>query len=214
MRKKSVLFMTVITLGAGALLFGGSAAATDTHVVQGLLPLEEQAEFLSEAAEDMSEAAGEGGSADVVFFSKEMEDAIASMSVEEIQEKVEAVTELLSSPEVRELLEYEEVRDLAETVLKRVLDLAVNEPELTSKVLETLGVSKEGVYLYLKLSQTGGEAAEVVSRITESEEGRQVLDKAQELASDEKVRSLLGNWYQDLLGEGQPEAVTEEAMSE
>ena len=214
MRKKSVLFMTVITLGAGALLFGGSAAATDTHVVQGLLPLEEQAEFLTEAAEDMSEAAGEGGSADSVFFSKEMEDAIASMSVEEIRESLDAVTGLLSSPEVRELLEYEEVRDLAETVLKRMLDLAVNEPELTSKVLETLGVSKEGVYLYLKLSQTGGEAAEVVSRITESEEGRQVLDKAQELASDEKVRSLLGKWYQDLLGEGQPEAVTEEAMSE
>ena len=214
MRKKRVLFMTVIMLGAGALLFGGSAAATDTHVVQGLLPLEEQAEFLTEAAEDMSEAAGEGGSADSVFFSKEMEDAIASMSVEEIRESLDAVTGLLSSPEVRELLEYEEVRDLAETVLKRMLDLAVNEPELTSKVLETLGVSKEGVYLYLKLSQTGGEAAEVVSRITESEEGRQVLDKAQELASDEKVRSLLGKWYQDLLGEGQPEAVTEEAMSE
>ena len=214
MRKKSVLFMTAMALGAGVLLFGGSVAATDTHVVQGLLPLEEQAEFLSEATEDMSETAAESGTGDFELFTKEMEDTIASMSIEEIRENVETVTNLLSSPEVQDLFQYEEVRDLAETVLERGLELAVNEPEMTSKILETLGVSKEGVYLYLMLTQKGGEAADLVSQFSESEEGKQILDKVQELASDEQVNSLVNQWYKDLLSEGQPEALTEEAMSE
>lgn len=214
MRKKSVLFMTAMALGAGVLLFGGSAAATDTHVVQGLLPLEEQAEFLTEATEDMSETAAESGTGDFELFTKEMEDTIASMSIEEIRENVETVTNLLSSPEVQDLFQYEEVRDLAETVLERGLELAVNEPEMTSKILESLGVSKEGVYLYLMLTQKGGEAADLVSQFSESEEGKQILEKVQELASDEQVNSLVNQWYKDLLSEGQPEALTEEAMSE
>jgi len=204
MKKKLTLFAAMMTVSFAVLPAGAVALAGDAGDLSNVfVPFEKVTEAWGG---DTMPGEDEGGDS---YYNQEMEDVIASMSPEEIMECVNSVTSILMSDEVQDLLKYPEVKDLAQTVMERMLDMAVTEPELTSEILETMGVSREAVYLYVKIVEETNMTGSALTEFAGSEGGQQVIKKAKELASDEQVRSLLNTWYTDLLGDNSAESMSE-----
>ena len=111
------------------------------------------------------------------------------------QDQLEAdllrVTAFIESEEVQHYLEMEEVQELLEVLIARGMRLALEEPELTMQVLETLGVEEAYINLYQSWVGTDGVSVESIQAFRRSEAGQMLTLYLEENLKDEESQKLL-----------------------
>ena len=137
-----------------------------------------------------------------LIISDPVKDAIASMSSEEFAENAQMIESLLRNPDVQELLKYEEVRDLAATLLRDAANFAVEDPDLTGKILETMGVNKNVIFVFYAVLQTieaNKEAKGDFQEFLDSEEGKKLINTLLENLDQETIDQLLVGFNEALV---------------
>lgn len=125
--------------------------------------------------------------------------ALAAMDQSEVAEYAKLIESVLRNPDFQDLLKYEEVRDLLMTLLKNVLSFSEEDPELTAKILETLGVDERAVYVFYEILQTYGENKETIDSIAsylETDEGKQLTNAILENFDQEEINQMLDDFNQ------------------
>ena len=89
---------------------------------------------------------------------EELKKLLDEIDLEAIAEAAVLAESVLESDEFRSLISYQEVKELGEVVADRIIDFVVEDPELTGKILITLGLKET----------TAGAAVDAIKLISSS----------------------------------------------
>ena len=162
-------------------------------------PLTEAAEdaFLGEVTHGVIDALStkDADSANpLLLLPEDVRQTLNSLDAEEITSYVIMIDRILKNPDFQSMMQYDEVRDLIVTLVHNGLNMAQEEPEMTTKILTTLGVDKRIIAIFFVILQERAgnpEAAEMLSEFMKSEEGAQMINQVLQILDTETVEKLM-----------------------
>ena len=116
---------------------------------------------------------------------------IPGASAEEIQEYIEMIQALLENEDFRSLMSYDEVWDLAIYAGENLAEMAVEEPELTRKVLETLEVNEMVIRITMGLIDHKEQIAQALNELDIQWQSGEAAELLEDLAGNQELRTGL-----------------------
>ncbi len=190
-------------IGAVALTLFLTAAAGSVPSMAHEAVTEAMTETVSEAA------AADSGAADIdqdqIFddmlallqkipadkFSALLAEYIPGASAEEIQKYIEMIQALLENEDFRSLMSYDEVWDLAIYAGENLAEMAVEEPELTRKVLETLEVNEAAIQITMGLIDHKEQIAQALNELDIQWQSGETAELLGDMAGNRELRTGL-----------------------
>ena len=190
-------------IGAVALTLFLTAAAGSVPSMAQEAVTEAMAETVSEAA------AADSGEADIdqdqIFddmlallqkipadkLSALLAEHIPGASAEEMQEYIEMIQALLENEDFRSLMSYDEVWDLAIYAGENLAGMAVEEPELTRKVLETLEVDEAAIQITMGLIDHKEQIAQALNELDIQWQSGEAAELLGDMAGNRELRTGL-----------------------
>ncbi len=123
----------------------------------------------------------------------EMREEVMSMSFEELEMYAKQIAAVISNPDFQALFEYEDVRELIVMIIKNSLNFAQEDPDLTSEILETMGVDRGAVIVFFALldaQQNQDGVTENVLNFVSSEQGAELMSIISESIDDEQTAAM------------------------
>jgi hypothetical protein len=120
-----------------------------------------------------------------------------SLDEETIREYALIIDRILRNPDFQSLMQHQEVQDLISLLIQNGLKTAQEEPELTTQVLETLGLDSRVIALFyevLKVYENNSETAQKVQDFMQTEEGRTLLNTILATFTPETIETLLQSY--------------------
>jgi len=131
---------------------------------------------VSYCAEDLNETQAVTGISAITELGEEaviaVKDYLEDLDEEdlaELKKNIEAIRAMLTSESFRSLISYTEVQDLIILALLKAEDLMVEDTQLTSKVLVTLGIEEKYADMILKIIQIAAYSREELEKSTGSD---------------------------------------------
>lgn len=123
----------------------------------------------------------------------EMKEELASLDMNEIMEYSVMIQKVLTNPDFQSLLQYDEVQRLLSTLMDNALNFAKNDPALTKKILETLGVDEKLVLVFYGVLEAirSGAVTEDIDRLLQSEEGQALVEIIVQNVKPEQIEMLV-----------------------
>ena len=116
---------------------------------------------------------------------------IPGASAEEIQEYIEMIQALLENEDFRSLMSYDEVWDLAIYAGENLAGMAVEEPELTRKVLETLEVNEAAIQITMGLINHKEQIAQALNELDIQWQSGEAAELLGDMAGNRELRTGL-----------------------
>lgn len=116
---------------------------------------------------------------------------IPGASAEEMQEYIEMIQALLENEDFRSLMSYDEVWDLAIFAGENLAEMAVEEPELTRKVLETLEVNEAAIQITMGLIDHKEQIAQALNELDIQWQSGEAAELLEDLAGNQELRTGL-----------------------
>ena len=116
---------------------------------------------------------------------------IPGASAEEIQEYIEMIQALLENEDFRSLMSYDEVWDLAIYAGENLAGMAVEEPELTRKVLETLEVDEAAIQITMGLIDHKEQIAQALNELDIQWQSGEAAELLGDMAGNRELRTGL-----------------------
>ena len=120
-----------------------------------------------------------------------------SLDEETMREYALIIDRILRNPDFQSLMQHQEVQDLISLLIQNGLKTAQEEPELTTQVLETLGLDSRVIALFyevLKVYENNSETAQKVQDFMQTEEGRTLLNTILTTFTPETIETLLRSY--------------------
>ena len=143
---------------------------------------------------------GADGSIPMELLPEDIQQTLQSLDAEEITEYAIMIERILKNPDFQSMMQYDEVRDLLVILIRNSLDMAAEEPELTSKVLETMGVNRNLIlffYMILEAS-SNSEVPGEIQQFLLSDEGHELMGLISKTLDPETMKDLM-NVYQEAM---------------
>ena len=140
----------------------------------------------------------------VQLLPEDVRETLNSLDAEEIKSYAIMIDRILKNPDFQELMAYDEVRDLLVTLVHNGLNIAHDDPLMTTKILTTLGVDKRLIVVFFALLEElegNQEATEALSEFVRSQEGAQLVNRILETLDDETIEKLLEE-FRGTMGDG------------
>ena len=121
---------------------------------------------------------------------------LESLDYKEVSDAVMLIEKILLSDDFQSLFSYDEVRDLTITLIHNSLDFAYQEPELTNRILETLGINRRVIlvlYGLLESREQNKYITEGIRLFLESDQGNDLIDLLMKYFNEEDLSLLLKN---------------------
>ena len=121
---------------------------------------------------------------------------LESLDYKEVSDAVMLIEKILLSDDFQSLFSYDEVRDLTITLIHNSLDFAYQEPELTNRILETLGINRRVIlvlYGLLESREQNKYITEGIRLFLESDKGNDLIDLLMKYFNEEDLSLLLKN---------------------
>ena len=169
MKRKRTTAVLLAVMVSAAGVFTCAAGEPGTEAV-----LEEE---ISEAA-DMAyaDAADAAGAALALYLrssgGEELASYLSSVDTEKLAEYLELFVVLTQNEDFQSLMDYQEVQELAEALIQKAAEFAVEDPQLAEKILVAMGVDEAYASSVLELIADHPEVLEEVGTLAASEEGR------------------------------------------
>lgn len=116
---------------------------------------------------------------------------IPGASAEEMQEYIEMIQALLENEDFRSLMSYDEVWDLAIYAGENLAEMAVEEPELTRKVLETLEVNEMVIRITMGLIDHKEQIAQALNELDIQWQSGEAAELLGDMAGNRELRTGL-----------------------
>ena len=116
---------------------------------------------------------------------------IPGASAEEMQEYIEMIQALLENEDFRSLMSYDEVWDLAIYAGENLAGMAVEEPELTRKVLETLEVDEAAIQITMGLIDHKEQIAQALNELDIQWQSGEAAELLGDMAGNRELRTGL-----------------------
>ena len=208
--KKKVWCLPVLIL-AGLLCASVPYAAeiedTSSEMAETVWETEEAAVAVESVVEELAEAAEAvtpDGNSGLIPISNEDLDAlkqkIDNIDMDKLKADLRAVTVLLKSEEFQHLLSYEEVQDLLKMILMKARNFLYEEPDLSEKILETIGLEETYAKIILQMTNTALGIADEVSGSIGEDELQAVTEVANDMMKDPETREMVADLVKTVEG--------------
>ena len=148
---------------------------------------------------------------------EEAKETLNSLDAEEISEYAVIIERIVTNPDFQALMKYDEVKDLVVTLTNNALNMAEEEPEMTNKILETMGVNRNVILVFFELLDARSQNQETTAAIRQfllSENGSRFIDTVLDNLSQETVDKLMETFKSQLPALQELYTQAEEAASE
>ena len=139
-------------------------------------------------------------SSPMLLLPEDVRQTLNSLDPEEITEYAIMIERILKNPDFQSMMQYDEVRDLLVTLVHNALDMATEEPEMTSKVLETLGVNRNLIIFFYAIleARANSELPDEIQQFLMSDKGHELMDLISKSIDPETLKQLM-DVYQEAM---------------
>lgn len=156
--------------------------STETETLAGAIGMEDYGDLLDEV------------------YTDSMREEVNKMSLEEIIEYTTLIESVVTNPDFQSLLKYEDVRDLVIMLVHNGLDFSEEEPDLTTQILEIMGIDRNVVLVFFALLEARTENKDDIDTIMDylkTDEGKELIGEITDTFSDEKNQELLKDFLDE-----------------
>ena len=151
----------------------------------------------------------------MVLLPEDMQQTLNSLDPDEIAEYAIMIERILKNPDFQSMMQYDEVRDLLVILIRNSLDMAAEEPELTSKVLETMGVNRNLILFFYAVleASSNSEVPGEIQQFLLSDEGHELMGLISKTLDPETMKDLM-NVYQEAMSTDSASGTAIESLPE
>ena len=144
---------------------------------------------------------GADGSIPMELLPEDIQQTLQSLDAEEITEYAIMIERILKNPDFQSMMQYDEVRDLLVTLVHNALDMASEDPILTGKVLETMGVNRNMIIFFYAIleARSNSEVPEEIENFLLSDKGHELtklISQTLDPATLDQILSIYGDALQ------------------
>ena len=162
---------------------------------------------------------GADGSIPMELLPEDIQQTLQSLDAEEITEYAIMIERILKNPDFQSMMQYDEVRDLLVTLVHNALDMASEDPILTGKVLETMGVNRNMIIFFYAIleARSNSEVPEEIENFLLSDKGHELtklISQTLDPATLDQLLSIYGDALQKYNAQQSAEQETLETETE